>query len=125
MRGSVERDLELLQLPVAEVVRSDEDGTRRGRVHTLGELPLPAPARSQAPHIEPRLEPGLLQPSGDPLDDGLVTAVVRQEDVEGRRLAHYEGVPPRRQAVNPAGPDALGVAATREREIAGLIAWNF
>ena len=64
MRGSVERDLELLQLPVAEVVRSDEDGTRRGRVHTLGELPLPAPARSQAPRIEPRLEPGPLQPLG-------------------------------------------------------------
>ena len=91
LRRAVERDRNLLVLPRAAVVRADEDRAGAGRGQALRQARLPVGAGYERPDVEPGLEPGTLQPLRDPLDDRLVGAVVRQEDVERAPLGVGRG----------------------------------
>ena len=127
----VERHRELLVLPGADVRRADEHGAGLRLVQALGQLLLPAPARRQAPDVEPRLEPGPLQVLREPLDGWLVARVVRQEDVEASRCggdghAVADAMPPtsrmqREQATRRRRRARRGPAPTRSG--CGRCAW--
>lgn len=64
---AIERQAELLQLPVTEPTRTDEDRAGPRRLDPGGDLGLPVAAGRQAPRDEPRLDPRLPQPARDPL----------------------------------------------------------
>jgi hypothetical protein len=76
--------LELLELPLTERVRADEQRARPRAREPVPELALPAPAGRQVPDVEKRPQPVAPQLLGDPLDHRLVERVVRQEDIELR-----------------------------------------
>ena len=76
--GAIKRDVDLLALPRAQVMRSHENRAGPRRTQPGGELTLPRSAGRQRPLVKPRLDPRALQALRDPLHNSSVAAVVGQ-----------------------------------------------